>query len=155
MASFYWYERDPELLQAEKIAMARYFPGFRLEKLSDGKLCWEGSLSPRAASGGTWYLQAVYQHNHPDNSSYGGSIRVYSIQPDLNELCKAAERLPHILRDESGNFYMCTARMEDFEAGPRESSSAATSLGWAAKWIFVVEEWLDGSIGDEVFAHTF
>lgn len=35
------------------------------------------------------------------------------------------------------------------------TTSAAKALGWAAKWIFAVEGWLAGEIGDEVFEHTY
>ena len=32
-----WYEKDPALLEAEKAAMHRCFPGFTLEKADDGR----------------------------------------------------------------------------------------------------------------------
>lgn len=81
-------------------------------------------------------------------------MRVYSVKPDLNELYKAAGSLPHVLRDANGDLYMCTARKEDIDSGNR-TTSAAKALGWAAKWIFAVEGWLAGEIGDEVFEHTY
>ena len=154
MAGFYWYERDPELFNSEKLAMRTYFPNFVLDKLDDGRLCWVGTLNPRGKDGGTWTLMVVYDHNHPHNNTYGGSLRVYSVQPDLNELYKAAGSLPHVLRDSNGDLYMCTARKEDIDSGAR-TTSAAKALGWAAKWIFAVEGWLAGEIGDEVFKHTY
>lgn len=154
MAGFYWYERDPELFNSEKLAMKTYFPNFVLDKLEDGRICWVGTLNPRGKDGGTWTLMVVYDHNHPHNNTYGGSLRVYSVQPDLNELYKAADSLPHVLRDSNGDLYMCTARKEDIDSGAR-TTSAAKALGWAAKWIFAVEGWLAGEIGDEVFEHTY
>lgn len=149
-APFYWYERDRELFEAEVEAM-KLFPNFQLEKLDDDRLCWIGNLNPNGKSGGTWTIQAVYDHNHPHNNTYGGSVKVYSIRPDLNELYDAAGELPHILRDEDGFLYMCTARPEDVLVG-KESTSAATHIGHAAKWIKLVEDWLEGIIGDEIFA---
>ena len=41
-----WYENDPALLEAEKAAMHKCFPGFTLDKLDDGRLYWIGKLTP-------------------------------------------------------------------------------------------------------------
>ena len=151
--AFYWYEKDRSLYNAEIAAMS-LFPNFRLDKLDDGRLCWIGNLNPNGNDGGVWTIMAVYDNNHPHNNSYGGSVKVYSIKPDLNELYTAAGRLPHVLRDSDGCLYMCTARPEDVLVG-RESTSAATHIGHAAKWIKLVEDWLEGIVGDEVFAETY
>jgi hypothetical protein len=143
------------LLDAEKRAMAQYFPQFRLDKLDDDRLCWVGELNPRGGRGGVWTLMVVYDNNHPHNNTYGGSLRVYSIKPDLNELFQAAGKLPHVLRDGNNALYMCTARMEDVDAGDYTVSSAAKALGWASRWIWVVEAWLNGELRDEeVFPHN-
>lgn len=41
-----WYESNPILLEAEKAAMVKCFPNFKLGKLDDGRLYWEGELAP-------------------------------------------------------------------------------------------------------------
>jgi len=155
MTSFYWYEKHPELLEAEKEAMHKFFPGFQLRMMDDDKLCWIGTLNPRGKDGGVWKLMVVYDHSHPHNNVFGGSIKVYSIKPNLNKLYSEAGRLPHVLRDSKGNLYMCTARSTDVDSGVYTATSAAKALGWAAKWIWATEGWLHGEIGDEVFLHTF
>ena len=71
----------------------------------------------------------VYDHNHPHNNTYGGSLRVYSVKPDLNELYKAAGSLPHVLRDANGDLYMCTARKEDIDS-PQQKLSAGQLSGF-------------------------
>ena len=147
MAAFYWYENDVELFTGEKHAMNKFFPRFQLQKLKNGKLSWIGSLSPEKK---TWFIQAVYQHNHPDNSSYGGSIRVYTIDPDLDELQRRKGNIPHILRDDVGHLYLCTARMKDIKAG-HVVTSAASSIAWAAKWISAYELWEEGILSDTDF----
>ena len=152
-APFYWYEKDPELYHAEIEAM-KIFPNFRLEKLDDDRLCWTGNLNPNGKSGGTWTIMAVYDHNHPHNNTYGGSVKVYSVRPDLNELYQAVGRLPHVLIDSSNTYYMCTARPQDILVG-KISTSAATHVGHAAKWIKLVEDWLEGIIGDEIFKEIY
>lgn len=152
-AAFYWYERDRELFEAEVESM-KVFPNFQLDKLDDGRLCWVGNLNPNGKSGATWTIMAVYDHNHPHNNTYGGSVKVYSIKPDLKELYTAVGVLPHILRDSNGVLYMCTARPEDVLVG-KVSTSAATHIGHADKWIKLVEDWLEGIIGDEIFQETY
>ena len=156
LAAFYWYERDAELLEGEKIAMAKFFPQFQLGKLRNGKMYWVGSLSPELyRSNKPWYVQAVYQHNHPDNSNYGGSVRIYTIEPNLEKMIKRSKigSIPHTLHDEEGQIYLCTANMDDVKAG-NVVTSAASSLAWAAKWISSFELWIGGEIsGDEFGSH--
>jgi hypothetical protein len=154
-ASFYWYERDPELLEAEKKAMQNLFPNFQLEKLEDGRLCWIGNLNPSGDGGGIWTVKAIYQPDHPNNRYFGGSVRMYSIKPDLDELYEEQGTLPHVLRDDAGHFYMFIAQKEDVDTGVDTVTSAAKSLDGAAKWIWMVEGWLRGDLGQEVFDHTF
>ncbi|MDR0918287.1 MAG: hypothetical protein LBM93_03430 [Oscillospiraceae bacterium] len=153
---YYWYEKDPELFESEKKAMRDSFPNFKLDKLEDGRLCWEGELTPCGEEDIHWHILAVYDNNHPSNSTYGGSVKIYSLSPDLDELQAqvGGRGLPHILRDESGHLYMCTARKEDVDAG-NVVTSASSSLRWAIKWTFAVTCWLNGDVGDEIYDHTF
>lgn len=163
-SSFYWYERSPELLEAEKVAMHQFFPQFKLDKLSDGRLYWVGTLNPRGKAGGVWTLMAIYQHDHPNNyADFGSSVRIYPIAPDLDELYHAAGgRLPHVIRDDDGHLFMCTTQKKYVDEGYRDgkatydATSAAKSLAWAAKWIFIVEEWLEGELPtEEVFRDVY
>ncbi|MCL2815921.1 MAG: hypothetical protein FWD23_15100, partial [Oscillospiraceae bacterium] len=155
-SGYYWYERDPELFAAEKKAMRDSFPNFQLDKLDDGRICWVGTLKPCGDDDIAWTLMAVYDHNHPSNTNFGGSVKIYSISPDLAELNEqvGGRGLPHLLRDGAGNLYMCTARKEDVDAG-NVVTSASASLRWAVKWTFTVTCWLHGDIGDEIYDHTF
>ncbi len=155
--SFYWYENRSELYQSEVAAMQKYFPSFKLQKLSDGRLSWVGTVRPKnVRKNAAWLLQAVYDHNHPSNSNWGGSVRIYSVDPDLTELqSKIQEPIPHLLRDPNGNVYMCTARREDVKTG-YVTTSAASSLAWAVKWITVFELWIAGDVSTAQFRdHTF
>lgn len=157
-ASMYWYENDPELYQEEVMAMNTQFPQFQLNKLSDGRLTWVGSVYPKQVrSNAKWTLQLVYDHNHPNNNNYGGSVRVYSIDPDIEEMQnRLGSSIPHILRDEFGNVHLCTARKEDVKTGRNLSTSAVSSLAWAVKWITVFELWLAGDVTTGEFQnHVF
>ncbi|MCL5611596.1 MAG: hypothetical protein M1485_03445 [Chloroflexi bacterium] len=156
-ASFFWYEQDPELLESEKQAMQQFFPEFKLEKLEDdGRLCWVGQVAPKnVRKNAVWSLQVIYDNNHPHKSSYGGSMRVYSIEPDLDKMHSEIGPIPHLLRDSRGHVYICTARPEDVQVGETQTS-AASALAWAAKWITVFELWLAGDVKTEEFRdHTF
>jgi hypothetical protein len=152
LASFYWYENNTALLTEEKRAMSKFFPQFELAKLTDGRLYWHGYVDPGLYPDSTaWYLQAIYDHNHPHNKSYGGSVKVYSIQPDLDVMVRQAKiPIPHLLRDHDGHVYLCTARPEDIKAG-NIATSAASSLAWAMKWISSFELYLAGDLALEVF----
>ena len=160
LASFYWYEADPDLYRAEIEAMRRYFPAFRLDKESDGRLSWVGPVTPGLIGRRprTYTLQAVYDHSHPSNDTYGGSVKVYSVDPDLEEVAQG-ERIPHTLRDSENELYICTARKEDVRAGTRAGSTvttAAVAISWAVKWLSVFELWLNNEVSDEEFqGHAF
>jgi len=158
LASFYWYENDPLLFKDEKEVMKEIFPQFSLDSLGDGRLCWYGHLKTDLRPGGAlWHLQVIYDHDHPNNKRYGGSVKVYSIDPDLDQLNdELPESIPHLLRDSKKNIYLCTARSEDVKDGKKIVTTAASSIAWAAKWIAVFEMWMSGDVTTKQFkSHTF
>ncbi len=154
--AFYWYEQNQQLINDEIAAMNRYFPSFELGKLDDGRLFWFGTITPKIIGDSEWALQLVYENNHPSNSTYGGSVKVYSIEPDLEELSsELGENIPHLLKDSKNNVYLCTARKEDVRVDT-VVTSAASSLAWAVKWISIFELWLAGDVTTEEFqGHSF
>lgn len=156
-ASMYWYENDPDLYREEVLAMNKQFPQFELRKLSDGRLFWIGEITPESVrKNASWMLQLVYDNNHPSNNNWGGSVRVYVVDPDLDEMNRRLGGIPHLLRDPSGNLHLCTARKEDIRTSRNRSTSAVVSLAWAIKWICVFELWLAGDVStDEFQNHTF
>lgn len=153
--SLYWYERDAELYQTEVEAMRHFFPSFRPDRLSDGRMSWLGSLATGVpGSRRLWHLQLVYDHDHPHNHCWGGSIHVYPVEPDLRELERQlGESIPHTLRDNgTGELSICTVGKESFRHGADHSSTAASSLAWAAKWIAAFELWMLGELSTSDFA---
>ena len=61
--------------------------------------------------------------------------------------------LPHIYRDNFGRneeYFICTADPKYFKTGQSRSTSAASALSWACKWIVLCEMWLNGEISDDV-----
>ena len=175
--AYYWYQNDPELYKAEVMAMRKYFPSFQINQLQDGsgRLYWRGKVQPTGEGGMVWDLMLIYKNNHPHagQSEYGGSIQILPVQPRLKTLAeqmwplimnvyKTPENaykhgfglgLPHIYRDNFGRndeYFICSADHKYFKTGQSRSTSAASALSWACKWIVLCEMWLNGEIGDDV-----
>lgn len=145
-----WYEKDPGLLYAEKTAMANAFPEFELTQLDDGRLAWTGMLNTGIRGDFNWYIMAVYNNNHP-TQVMGSSVRVYLIDPDINELIQQIGWQPtHLLSDSSNQLYLCTAESKDIKVGA-QSTSAASVIAWAVKWIMAFELVMTGDLPKETF----
>ena len=145
-----WYERDPSLLAAEKVAMQRAFPYFRLESLEDGRLCWIGELGLGVMGDNKWTVMAVYNNNHPEQVM-GSSVRVYLVEPDIEGLIEGLGVRPfHLLMDENNQYYLCTAEAGDIKTG-NEVTSAASVMAWAVKWLAAFELTLTGELSWEEF----
>ena len=150
-----WYEKDPELLEMEKIAMAKAFPNFKLDKLDDGRLYWYGELVPgiyetKFNERLTYSVMAVYNNNHPQQVM-GSSVRIYPVLPDVNDLInKCGFRPYHLLRDSANNLYLCTNEAGNVSTGSTVTS-AASVLGWAVKWLMAYELVLTGDLPVETF----
>jgi len=161
---FYWYQDDPDLLEAEQMAMGKFFPSFKLCKLEDGsgRLYWRGKVQPTGKGGMVWDLMLIYKNDHPQSAGFGGSIQILPIKPRLKDIAAQLPidndkglglGLPHIYRDNFGRneeYFICTADPKYFKASQTRSTSAASSLSWACKWIILCEMWLNGEISDEV-----
>lgn len=148
-----WYIRDPELYKAEVTAMKMHFPQFELRKMEDGRIAWIGDTK----QGNSKYtLLLVYDNNFPTNKNWDGLIRVYIVKPDLSKFESVyGHGIPHTLRDNAGNIYLCTARGNEVGIG-RARTSAVSTLAWAIKWLCVLELYMSGDISYEKFVgHTF
>ena len=150
-----WYEKNPELLAMERIAMKKAFPNFKLETLEDGSLAWIGKLNvgvyeskfhqPRE-----YNVMALYMANHP-HAQMGSSVRIYPILPDVNELIEQCGFRPyHLLSDSNGDLYLCTNEADNQKTGD-VVTSAASVLGWACKWFLSYELVLTGDLSKDIF----
>ncbi len=163
---FYWYENDPDLYEAEVQAMKKYFPQFTIHQLQDGsgRLYWRGKVQPLGKDGMVWDLMLIYKNDHPHatEGEYGGSIQILPVSPRLKDIASQLPiqpekglglGLPHIYRSNFGRkeeYFICTADPKYFKAGQNRSTSAASALSWACKWIVLCEMWLNGEIDDDV-----
>lgn len=149
-----WYQRDPELLEAEKTAMERAFNSFELGILDDGRLYWQGNVSPgiyetKYGEKRTYHLLAVYQQNHP-NQQMGSSIYVYPLLPDAEDIMeelyhKTGQYPTHFLRDENNNKCFCISPIDIGVS----ITTAALAIGCAIKWLMTFELILTGDINTE------
>ena len=157
-----WYEKDPSLLVAEKAAMASKFPNFQLEQIGDGRLAWTGTLTPGIWKGfwaaeddlsarQTWEVMAIYENNHP-NQMMGSSVKVFLLYPTIETVIEHIGWRPfHLLHDPISNKdYLCTARAEDVKTG-ETTTSAASVLAWAFKWLMSFELVMTGDLSKEDF----
>lgn len=148
-----WYERNPQLLEAEVMAMQSSFPQFSLRKLPDGKMSWLGRLRPGLLgdNGWDWLVEAIYENNHP-HAQMGSSVLVYLREPDINVLISSTGWRPHHLLYSSRGLYLCTARSQDTHGSESEwTTSASTVLRWAVKWLAAYELVLAGKLTKEEF----
>ena len=148
-----WYEKNPALLDAEIAAMSASFPQFTLQRLPDGKLSWLGRLRPGllGKNGWDWLVEAIYENNHP-HAQMGSSVMVFLREPDINLLINSTGWRPHHLLSSNKGLYLCTARSEDTHASLSNwTTSAATVLRWAVKWLAAYELVLAGKMTQEEF----
>lgn len=164
--AFYWYQNSPDLYRAEVEAMRRFFPSFTIHQLQDGsgRLYWQGKVRPSGPDGMEWELMLIYKNDHPHagEGEYGGSIQILPVKPRLKDIASQLPiqqdkglglGLPHIYRGNFGRteeYFICTADPKYFKAGQNRSTSAASALSWACKWIMLCEMWLNGEISDDV-----
>ena len=153
--AYQWYENDPELLEMEKMAMAKAFDGFELGVLDDGRLYWIGDVTPgvyetKFGERKTYTLMAVYEQNHP-RQAMGSSVHIYPVLPDVDDLIDFCGFRPsHLLPDSNGQYYLCTAEASDTKAGST-ITTAASVLAWAIKWLTAYELVLTGDLPQSKF----
>lgn len=175
---YYWYESDPQLYQMEVAAMKKFFPSFTISQLQDGsgRLYWRGKVQPTGSGGMVWDIMLIYKNTHPkvlNSNEYGGTVQILPISPRLKDIAEkmmpivmdtyhtydnAVKHgfglgLPHIYRDNFGRqeeYFICTADPKYFKGDRTQSTSAASALSWACKWIILCEMWLNGEISDDL-----
>lgn len=145
-----WYEADPALQAAEVRAMRDIKPDARWGYLPNGNMYWQLGIDPVNVLGQRrhWAFLAVYDPDHPQKR-WGGSVKYYPVRPNYQEMCEMVGRshvtpkhVPHTLRDDDGQIYLCTQDRSLIEAdrGPGgRVTTAATGLRFAMRWVNVFE----------------
>ena len=131
--------------------MAKSWPNFTMDYLDDGRLSWVGTLSPNYKEKMDWYIQAVYNNNHPQKIM-GSSVKIYLIEPEVESLMQRVGRLSHLIRDHNDELYLCTTEAQYVKDGQisdnnqRQITSAASVIAMAAKWLLGMEMVLAGDL---------
>ena len=144
-----WYMKNPALQRAEIAAMADIKPDAQCGFRADGKMYWVINLNPVVCGKRChWTLLAVYDDDHPQKR-WGGSVKFYPVKPNVQEMQAMVARsrvtpktIPHLLKDEQGQLYMCTQDRNRIEAGVNKGDrvdTAASCLRYAMRWITVFE----------------
>ena len=144
-----WYQTNPQLQRLEIKAMADIHPDAKMDYLPNGKMCWTVRLRPVVCGKRKdWTLLAVYDSDHPQQR-WGGSVKFYPVQPNYEEMvqmvqksCVTPKDIPHLLRDDDNQIYMCTQDKGKIFAGHRKGekvTTAAACLRFAMRWITVFE----------------
>ena len=145
-----WYTKNPDLFEAEIVAMHDFKPSAKYSFLVDGRMYWTVQFTPTIAGKKprTYNLALVYDEDHP-KARYGSSIKSYLLSPTVEDLQKIVNRtsgitekkIPHLLKDGKGELYLCSSDItnckDNLNAGG--ITSAATSLRFAMRWINIFE----------------
>lgn len=169
-----WYTQRKDILQMEKDSMIPIVGnpvwGKNCGTLPDGRLYWDVYLRirrPKKNGVGDLYnqiyhFQLVYEHNHPQNQ-FGTSVHCYPVAPtDLSWMQDRANkagrgRIPHIISDNQGVPYLCTADLNSFSAtyGVGAVITAKASYLLLKRWLYTFEaSLLDSYIWDEFAKHN-
>ncbi|QUO35810.1 hypothetical protein KFE16_04540 [Clostridiaceae bacterium Marseille-Q4149] len=154
-----WYSQ-PEMQQQLQLEMEVMKPhvgeikwGVNVGTLPDGRMYWkirQPIKAERANGRGTLYnsvydIMLVYEPDHP-KGKWGTSVHAYLKAPNdltwlqsrVNRSPRTPKNIPHVLTDNEGNKYLCTAHYNDFGTSyndPRGVPTAKTALLCAIKWL--------------------
>lgn len=144
-----WYQTNPQLQKLEIKAMADIHPDAKMGYFPNGKMYWTIRIHPVVCGKRKdWTLLAVYDSDHPQQR-WGGSVKFYPVKPNYDEMMQMVNRskvtpktIPHLLRDEDNQIYMCTQDRNNIYAGHNKGekvTTAAACLRFAMRWITVFE----------------
>ncbi len=136
-----WYNKNHTLYIVEVMEMKKKFPNARLGFLkSNNCMYWTITMKILHSNNKPWTFFLVYQKDHPNNHSYGGSVKVVPVSPSYEELYRMARDygrpvVPHVVNDPGATGkYLCTRVQSQVEDGKTSANTAVSSAAWAADW---------------------
>ena len=153
-----WYTRPEmqEQLAFEKAGMLKYIGtpkwGVNCGVLDDGRLFFKvrQRIKANRKNGTPLYdevydIMLVYQPDHP-NQEWGTSVHAYlsgdnnvnRMQRRVDDSPRTPKKINHLIPDDEGMFYLCTAHVKDFGTSyddPLGVPTAETALLAACKWL--------------------
>lgn len=144
-----WYQSNPKLQELEIKAMMDIKPDTKWGYMPDGKMYWTIRLQPVVVGKRKdWTFLAIYDSDHPQQR-WGGSVKYYPVKPNYGEMLAMLQKaypgtasVPHTLRDEKNNIYICTQDQDLIHASHEKGglvTSAASCLRFAMRWVTVFE----------------
>ena len=136
-----WYRKKPIIFQAEIEEMKKYYPDAEYGFLqSSGNMFWivklnitESGIIPSLR------VMLMYDKDHPNATSYGGSVKCILLDPDL--------------LTENGSFvYLCTRQPDELTSCRQSNTTAVQAAGLAADWYVT---FLLGLKDKEIWNHKF
>ena len=113
-----WYEENPELLEAEKVAMEMQAKDDdkKFLFLKDGRACWQIGFNSKL-SGRRYNVALVYPSCHPSKNDIPG-IRVYPIKPSYESMVEEMRastgrqdvNLPYFIMEPNGIYTLAICK---------------------------------------------
>lgn len=137
-----WYEKNPELQEAEIKIMKEQLPNAKMGYLSNGNMYWAVTVNLDVrGKKKEWTLLAVYDSDHPQQR-WGNSVKIYPVQPNYSEMtqmvkdsCVSPKTVPHVVMDKNGEYYVDTfVKLKDGQI-----ATAFSHLQAATRWIWIFE----------------
>jgi RsiW-degrading membrane proteinase PrsW (M82 family) len=125
-----WHETTPALFEREKTTIAEKYTGAIFE-VNDGLV----TVSLNVTTHFQWAIMMTYARNYRKQKE---QLRIYILQPSLNELIAISDEIPYVKADLSGNYYLNLA--------PQGQPSGVTAIDNAMRWIGLFEKWVNEEI---------
>jgi RsiW-degrading membrane proteinase PrsW (M82 family) len=125
-----WQEVTVQLFENEQNAILVKYPEALFET-------GDGLVTAALFANGNyqWLLQLTYARNYRKLKEH---LRVYIVEPDLNELVVIANDIPYVKTDLASNKYL--------DLAPENEVSGVATIDEAIKWIGLFEKWVNGDI---------
>ena len=125
-----WHETTPMLFEREKNTITEKYPNAVIEVCDSIVL-----VSLNTTTNFQWTIQLTYARNYRKLKE---QLRIYILQPDLNELAAIANEIPYIKVDLSGDYYL--------DIASQEHPSGISAIDNALVWINLFEKWVNEEI---------
>ena len=146
-----WYEQNKKLFDAEVRLMKQRFPDAKYGFFESNKnMYWILKMNiSKTDAFEPWTFLLVYMPDHPNNTGYGGSIKVIPLSPKFDQLSSRVKEskgqyftetppVPHVV-NKDGTRYLCTRASADIEDGNAAITTAVQVAAWAAEWALYFE----------------
>jgi RsiW-degrading membrane proteinase PrsW (M82 family) len=126
-----WYEIEPDLLEQEQDEIYEKYPDALVDVDNGGII----TATLATTDNFSWKIRLTYARNYKQLKE---QLRIYVLQPDLNELLAISNEIPYAKIDLSGQYYL--------DIAPQNRPSGVSAIDNAIVWISLFEKWVNGDI---------